>query len=110
MGKIVPGVVGAVMTMSGIFWLWRLQPAGLGLELLAGAMACFALEACFSNTFVAGIAGTVLLGFGFWKLYSEPPWIVGGLAFPMSALLGAATTALLERARRARRNKRNLSE
>jgi len=110
MGKIVPGVLGAMLTMSGMYWLWQRQPAALGLELLTAALACFALEACCKTYFVAGMAGTALLGCGFWKLYNQPPWIVAGLAFPMSALLGAATTALLEIARRARRNKRNLSE
>jgi membrane-bound serine protease (ClpP class) len=109
MGRIVPGVAGALAVICGIYWLWQLQPGALGLELLAAAIACFALEACFRNYFVAGMAGTALLGCGFWKLFNQPPWIVAGLAFPMSALLGAVTTVLLEIARRARRNKRNLS-
>jgi membrane-bound ClpP family serine protease len=110
MGKIVPGVAGVLLAMSGMYWLWQLQPAVLGLELLTAALACFALEACFKTYFAAGIVGTALLAFGFWKLYDEPPWIVAGLAFPMSALLGVATTVLLAIVRRARRNKRNLSE
>ncbi len=109
-GRIFPGIVGALATLCGMYWLWQLQPVALGLELLGAAIACFALEGLFKTYFVAGIVGTALVGLGFWKLYSEPPWIVAWLAFPMSALLGAATTLLLETARRGRRNKRNLSE
>ena len=105
-GKVVFGVAGACSVLGGLAILWRIPHTTIGLALIGAAMVCFAVEAAFQNRFVAGTAATVLLANGFWKLCAVAPGIRPEMAFPVSAIFGAITLALLSVAKRARRNKR----
>jgi membrane-bound ClpP family serine protease len=106
MGSVLPGMAGAALTMCGVYWLVQFRPAAAGVQLLAGATACFAAEARYQTWFLMGAMATVMLGFGFWKLYSQPPSIDAGLAFSGSFVFGAVTIVLLDAGKRGRRNKR----
>lgn len=105
-GKLVFGVVGAVLALIGITLLAGLPHSWTGISLLAAAVGCFAVEAVFKAHWVAGMTGTALLGWGSWKLCRPPKSIAPLMAFPASLILGGVTTALLSVARRARENKR----
>jgi membrane-bound ClpP family serine protease len=104
-GKLIFGIVGAILAICGIEMLSRAPNTVLGISLIGGAIVCFVVEAAFRTYFVAGTIATLLLGWGFWKLYATPPCILPQLAFPISALFGGITTALLFAAKRARQNK-----
>ena len=87
-GKMVPGILGALMTMFGIYGLSGRSVSAIGTGLIAAGMVCFGLEAALQTYFIAGAAASILLACGFWKLYASPPWIVASLAFPLSLLFG----------------------
>jgi membrane-bound ClpP family serine protease len=105
-GKVVFGVFGAVCALAGTAALAAMPHTALGLALIAGSLICFAVEASLETSFVAGVAGSALWAFGFWKLFPAPMSISPLVAFPVSAFLGSVTTWLLWIAKRARRNKR----
>jgi len=106
MRSVLPGVAGAAMAMCGLYWLVEFRPAAVGVELIAGATACFAAEARYQTWFVMGATATLLLACGFWRLYSQQPSIGAAAAFPGSFVFGAVTILLLDVGKRARRNKR----
>jgi membrane-bound ClpP family serine protease len=105
-GTVLPGVAGAAMTMCGVFWLVQFRPAAAGVQLITGALACFAVEARYQTCFLMGATATVLLACGFWQFYSREPLIGAAVAFPGSFVFGAVTIVLLDVGKRARRNKR----
>ncbi|HEY3937117.1 MAG TPA: hypothetical protein VGL97_06785 [Bryobacteraceae bacterium] len=108
-GWIVPGLTGAALALAGGHSLWRNSPAWLGLELLAGAAALFAVEAFFDTYFLAGVLATVAAACGFCRLFQGHPGISPTLAIPLCLLFGIVTVFLSRGAKRARRNKRNFS-
>jgi membrane-bound serine protease (ClpP class) len=105
-GRIYPGTVGAAAILTGGYFLWRLGPTAYGLKLLAAAGVLFIVEAFWNTGFFAGIAATVALAAGSWKLFAGPRHITPYLAFPLCLAFGAVTIWLSTGAKRARRNKR----
>ncbi len=102
-GRVIFGVAGAIMALTGIAAIAATpHPAITGVLLIAGAIIFFALEAAFETLYLAGILASALWAIGFLKLCPILPQV----AFPVSALFGAITTWLLSIAKRARRNKR----
>jgi hypothetical protein len=100
------GVAGACLAMGGLAILWRFPHTTVGLALIGAAILCFGVEAAFQTRLLAGIIATVLLASGFWKLCAVESGIRPEVAFPVSAIFGATTLALLSVSKRARRNKR----
>jgi membrane-bound ClpP family serine protease len=103
---IGPGVLGLGAALFGGYFLWLHSPSRLGLELLGAAAALFAVDTVVSSYFAAGVAGTVALAIGFWKLFDDQPGINATFVFPLCAIFGAATMVLSHSAKQARRNKR----
>jgi membrane-bound ClpP family serine protease len=108
-GRVFPGLAGAAVALTGGYFLWRNSPAALGLELLAGAAALFAVEALLDTYFIAGLLGTAAAASGFCKLFAGRSGIAAGLAVPLCLLFGGVTIFLSRGVKRARRNKRNFS-
>ncbi len=101
-GKLVFGVSGAIVALAGLAMLWRLPHNTMDLVLIAGSMLCFFVEAGFETYWIGGTIGTVLFGWGFWRV------IPNAAIFPVSAVFGLITTWLLSISRRARGNKLSL--
>jgi membrane-bound serine protease (ClpP class) len=108
-GRVLPGLAGAAMALTGGYFLWRNSPSGLGLELLAAAAVLLAAEALLNTYFIAGVMGTAAAASGFCKLFAGRSGIAPGLAIPLCLIFGAVTIFLSGGAKRARRNKRNFS-
>jgi membrane-bound ClpP family serine protease len=102
---VYPGVLGAVGLIIAAYFLWRSAPAGIGLLLIALAALLFLAEALWNTRFLAGIAGTTSLSFGFCRLFTGPNRISTALAIPVCIGFGAISVFLAYGARRARRNK-----
>jgi membrane-bound ClpP family serine protease len=103
---IGPGVLGLGTVLTGGYFLWWYSPSPQGLEWLGAAAALFLVDAFVNSYFTAGVAATVAMAMGFWKLFDSPPAIQAVLAFPLCAVFGTATAVLSYSAKRARRNKR----
>ncbi len=103
---VSPGVFGLGMVLTGGYFLWLHAPTAVGLRLLGGAAALFAVDAILNCYFIAGVAWTALLAMGFWKLFGRSQGITAELLFPLCVIFGAATVFLSHGAKRARRNKR----
>jgi membrane-bound ClpP family serine protease len=106
-GRALPGLLGSVMTMAGVYWLWRNSPTIPGTLLIIFAALLLIAEALWDMYFVPGILGTISLGAGFSLLFSPGGRITPSIAIPISIALGALTTFLAFEAKRARRNKRS---
>jgi len=106
-GKLIFGVTGSIAALVGLALLWRLPHTTLGISLLGASVVCFAIESAFETHWIAGISAAILWGWGFWRLCTTPS-VLPQLAFPVSAVFGFVTTALLSIAQRARRNKRSI--
>jgi membrane-bound serine protease (ClpP class) len=105
-GRLLPGLLGSVMAITGAFWLWRNSPAILGVLLITFAVLLFIAEALWDTYFIAGILGTISLVPGFSLLFPPARRIAPSVAIPVSIVFGALTTLLAWEAKRARRNKR----
>ncbi len=106
-GKIYLGTAGSILLLMGVSGLWKLPHNALGLVLIAASVSAFILEAFFRTNYLAGIAATILLAGGFWKLCPAPAAISPVLVFPSTALLGVLTVKLLAIAKQARQNKKS---
>lgn len=104
-GRVYPGVLGSIALITGAYFLWRNSPSPAGFLLIGLAAALFLVEAFWPTAFVAGIAGTVSLSFGFCRLFPGPNRIAAGLAIPVCIVFGAISVFLAYGAKRARRNK-----
>lgn len=100
------GAPALVAGLTGAYFLWLHAPTALGLQLLGGAGALFALDAMVNSYGLAGVAGTAAMAAGFWKLFQRPPTIAAILLFPLCSLFGVLTMFLNYASKRARRNKR----
>ena len=107
-GTIVPGALGTLMVVLGIFGLNLLPIRYAAVALLLGAMVLILLEAKFGGHGVLALAGIVCLMFGTLTLVAAPipqmavsPWV----AFAVSAGFGGITVFLVRLAVRARRMK-----
>jgi membrane-bound serine protease (ClpP class) len=105
-GRLLPGLLGSIMAVSGFYWLWRNSPMKPGILLLILAVLSFIAEAFWGSHFIAGILGTLSLAGGFFLLFPLGRRIAPGLAIPISIVFGAVTTFLAFEGKRARRNKR----
>ncbi len=99
------GTLGGLCMVWGVAMLWRVPHTTLGCSLISGAVLCFAIEAWVQTKFIAGIVGTLLGAFGFWKFCAGEPRIVASVAFPISAVLGGVSLWVLGIAKQARANK-----
>ncbi len=107
-GTIVPGALGTLMVLLGIFGLDLLPIRYTAVLLLVGALVLMALEAKFGGHGALAIAGIVCLMFGTLTLVAAPvpemaisPWV----AIAVSAGFGGITVFLVRLAVRARRRK-----
>ncbi len=107
-GTIVPGALGTLMVLLGIFGLNLLPIRYTAVALLIAAIVLLVLEAKFGAHGVLAIAGIACLMFGTLTLVSAPvpelrvsPW----MAVAVSAAFGGITVFLLRLAIRARRLK-----
>ncbi len=107
-GTIVPGALGTLLVLLGIFGLDLLPIRYTAVLLLIAAVALIALEAKFGGHGALAIAGIVCLMFGTLTLVAAPvpelgvsPWV----AFAVSAAFGGITAFLIRLAVRARRRK-----
>jgi membrane-bound serine protease (ClpP class) len=105
-GRLLPGLLGSVMAITGAFWLWRNSPAIPGVLLIIFAVLLFTAEGLWDTYFIAGILGTISLVAGFSLLFPPARRIAPSVAIPVSIVFGALTTLLAWEAKRARRNKR----
>lgn len=110
-GTIVPGALGALMVLLGIFGLDLLPIRFTAVALLIAAMVLIALEAKVGGHGALAIAGIVCLLFGTLTLVAAPvtemaihPW----LAIAVSVAFGGITAFLVRLAVRARRRKMRL--
>lgn len=110
-GTIVPGALGTLMVLLGIFGLNLLPIRYTAVLLLVGAIVLMALEAKFGGHGALAIAGIVCLMFGTLTLVAAPipqmainPWV----AIAVSAAFGGITVFLVRLAVRARRRKARL--
>jgi membrane-bound serine protease (ClpP class) len=110
-GTIVPGALGTLMVLLGIFGLDLLPIRYTAVALLVGALVLMVLEAKFGGHGALAIAGIVCLLFGTLTLVAAPvpemaisPWVAIGV----SAAFGGITVFLLRLAVRARRRKGRL--
>jgi membrane-bound serine protease (ClpP class) len=105
-GRVLPGIAGAAAAVTGGYFLFRASPTALGLELLGLAVVLVLLDAFCATNFVAGIAATAALTFGFTRLIAASHGIRPILAVPWCVAFGTITMFLNSATRRARRNKR----
>lgn len=110
-GTIVPGALGTLMVLLGVFALNLLPIRYTAVMLLVAAMVLLVLEAKFGGHGALAIAGIVCLTFGMLTLIASPipelavnPWVAVGL----SAAFGGITAFLVRLAVRARRLKTRL--
>jgi membrane-bound serine protease (ClpP class) len=107
-GTIVPGALGTLMVLLGIFGLDLLPIRYTAVLLLVGALVLVALEAKIGGHGALAIAGIVCLMFGMLTLVAAPVpemainlWI----AVAVSLAFGGITVVLMRLAVRARRRK-----
>jgi membrane-bound serine protease (ClpP class) len=110
-GTIVPGALGTLMVLLGVFALNLLPIRYTAVLLLLGAVVLLMLEAKFGGHGALAIAGIVCLTLGTLTLVAAPipelavnPW----LAIAVSTAFGAITAVLVRLAVRARRIKAKL--
>jgi membrane-bound serine protease (ClpP class) len=110
-GTIVPGALGTLMVLLGIFGLDLLPIRYTAVLLLVAAIVLMALEAKFGGHGALAIAGILCLMFGTLTLVAAPipqmaisPWV----AIAVSAGFGGITVFLVRLAVRARRRKARL--
>lgn len=107
-GTIVPGALGTLMVLLGIFGLDLLPIRYTAVALLIAALVLIALEAKFGGHGALAIAGIVCLLFGTLTLVAAPvpemaihPWV----AIALSLAFGGITAFLVRLAVRARQRK-----
>ncbi len=110
-GTVVPGTLGTLMVLLGIFGLNLLPIRYTAVLLLVAAMVLMVLEAKFGGHGALAITGIVCLTFGTLTLVAAPvpemsvsPWV----AIAVSAGFGGITVLLVRLAVRARRLKSQL--
>ena len=110
-GTIVPGALGTLMVLLGIFGLNLLPIRYTAVLLLVAAVVLMVLEAKFGGHGALAIAGIVCLMFGTLTLVAAPvpemrinPWVAIGV----SLAFGIITVFLVRLAVRARRRKARL--
>ncbi len=110
-GTVVPGALGTLMVLLGIFGLNLLPIRYTALMLLVAALVLMLLEAKFGGHGVLAVAGIVCLAFGMLTLVAAPVpemAINPALAVAVAAAFGAITFFLVRLAIRARRMKHRL--
>jgi membrane-bound serine protease (ClpP class) len=110
-GTIVPGALGTLMVLLGVFALDLLPIRFAAVMLLFAAFALMLLEAKFGGHGVLAVAGIVCLTFGTLTLIAAPipelrinPWVATGVSLGF----GAITVFLIRLAMKARRMKSRL--
>ena len=106
LGRLVFGVVGAIVALAGVAMLTRVPHTALGMSLIGTSILCFVVDAAVETYWMAGVAATVLWAWGFWRLCPGADAMLPQVVFPVSLVFGALTTVLLSIAKLARRNKR----
>ncbi len=104
-GKVYPAVLGSIILIIGAYFLWLNSPTGIGLLLVGLATLLFLVETFWNSRFLAGVAATILLSFGFCRLFTGANRIRASLAIPVCIVFGAISVFLAYGARRARQNK-----
>lgn len=103
-GRIVPGVLGAVVFFTAA---WSLSPYGFavaGSVILAFALALILLQGFRRFWFVPGIAGAVLVAVGA-RMLLAPPWAISWPAACFGSAVALIAAWLWHLAVRARRSK-----
>jgi membrane-bound serine protease (ClpP class) len=105
-GRLLPGLFGSIMAITGSYWLWRNSPLSPGILLIVLAVLLLIAEALWDTRFIPSILGTICLAGGFSLLFPFERRIAPTLAIPVTIVFGAVTTFLAFEIKRARRNKR----
>lgn len=110
-GTIVPGALGTLMVLLGVFALDLLPIRFTAVMLLLAAFVLMLLEAKFGGHGVLGVAGVICLTFGTLTLVAAPipelrinPWVAIGVSLGF----GAITVLLVRIALKARKLKARL--
>lgn len=106
-GRLVPGLLGSILTITGAYWLWRNSPVAPGVLFIGLAALFLIVEALWDAHFIPGILGTLLLLVGFYLLFPSERRIAPILIIPVCIVFGGVTTFLAFEAKKAGRNKRS---
>ena len=104
-GRLIPGILGMAVLLTGAYFLFRGPLNAAGVALLVLAIGLLAAEALWGPYFLLGSLGAIALTAGFYLLLEPPRRIVPVLSVPVSLVFGALTVLLAAGAKRARRNK-----
>ncbi len=104
-GLIVPGALGGVLAMLGIYSLSLLSIQWTGVGLILLGLVLLGIEAYAGCYGVAGICGAIGLCAGALGLVTGPVRIRPAVALPVSLIFSMAAVFLLATAIRANRNK-----
>jgi membrane-bound serine protease (ClpP class) len=104
-GLLFPGLLGATLTLTGGYWLWRNSPGRTGILLIGLAVFLLVAEALWNAYFIPGILGTVSLLVGFCLILQPGRRITPALSVPVCLLFGAVSIFLAFQGKQARRNK-----
>lgn len=109
-GTIVPGILGAVLLITGAWTVSQHNPTWYGTAGIVLGLVLLGLEIKIYSQMVLGLAGTVALALGAMVLIRGPFVIVPTVAIPLAAAFGIVTVFLGRRAVQARDNKRLVGE
>ena len=93
-GMIVPGAIGALLVLAGLYGLYLDSPSWYGAMLLIAAALLIFIELRVYTHVVSGVAGAILLAFGAILLLPGPRHIAPALAIATSAAIGIITVFL----------------
>lgn len=104
-GMIIPGTIGAVMLLAGVYSLASHSPTWYGTLLMVGSIIFLLLEAQLHAHGILGGAGAIALAAGAIYLFNGPQQITPWIAISASLGFGVITVFLTSLAIRAKSNK-----
>lgn len=103
-GRIIPGILGAVVALTSVWSLSGYGFSAVGILLLAAAVALIVLQGLRRLWFVPGIAGAALVAVAA-RMLLRSPWSISWLAAAAGSVVALFAAWLWYIAVRARRNK-----
>ena len=103
-GRIVPGVLGAVVALTSIWMMSSYRFAPAGVVLVVVAIALIVIQGFRRSWFVPGLTGTVLIAAGA-RMLLAPPWRISWPAALCGSAVAGIAACLWYVAVRARRRK-----
>jgi membrane-bound serine protease (ClpP class) len=108
-GMILPGALGGIATVVGIYALCQHPLNWTGAALMLAGLALFAIDAIIGARGVLGALGACALAIGATMLIASPAKIRSVTAWSVALPLAALTVFLTTTAVRARHNKQEIS-